>query len=282
MMAKITKYFSCIGFVLLASCMTQSPAPIEFKDTKSLNDANFNQVNDAQQKVISQPMSDLPDDQNGLDKYEGVGLPASQPEESANEAVGLHKEQETNSAAKDHDLEGELASILDDKQSKKSHNPNPQTVPDNQLDANQEGDPSHENDLDEPNLSLQKKNLPKLGFNLIKPVEGKVIKSFSNANQGINISAPLGSQVKAVYDGQVAYAGYDDRFGNLLIIQLKDSDLFAAHAHLDELILVKGAEVTQGSVIGYVGQTGAIDHPQLYFAIKKGKAAIDPAIYLPY
>lgn len=284
-MAKITKYLSCISFFLFVSCMTQSPAPVEFRDTKSLNDANFNQVNDTKQQVISEPMNDLPSDQTGLDKYQDVKFSASQPQEGVDEVAILHKKQEsqeTNSAVKEGDLESELASILDDKQNKKLDTANSKILQNDKLDANQQGDPNHEDDIGKTNLSLQQKSLSKLGLNLIKPVEGRVIKSFSNANQGINISAPLGSQVKAVYDGEVVYAGYDDRFGNLLIIKLKDSDLFAAHAHLDELILIKGAKVTQGSAIGYVGQTGAIDHPQLYFAIKKGKAAIDPAIYLPY
>jgi murein DD-endopeptidase MepM/ murein hydrolase activator NlpD len=38
--------------------------------------------------------------------------------------------------------------------------------------------------------------------------------------------------------------------------------------------------VSQGDVIGYVGKTGSVKTPQLFFSLRNGKQAIDPAKYM--
>ena len=80
----------------------------------------------------------------------------------------------------------------------------------------------------------------------------------------------------------MVYAGYDNKFGNLVIVQLDDSNMFVAYAHLDDLILSKGQQIAQSQIIGHVGQTGNADVAQLYLALKKGKTAINPLEYFKY
>jgi murein DD-endopeptidase MepM/ murein hydrolase activator NlpD len=92
----------------------------------------------------------------------------------------------------------------------------------------------------------------------------------------------MGAPVKAIYDAEVVYSGYDSKFGNLVITKLKEGDFYAAFAHLDDLNLAKGQQILQGDVIGHVGQSGNVSAPQLYIAIKKGKMAINPAPYFGY
>ena len=135
----------------------------------------------------------------------------------------------------------------------------------------------------EPIQNQSEKKIPEgLTTTLLKPLEGKLIQSFTNTHSGINIEAKLGAEIKNPYDGQVVFSAFDKKFGNLVIIKLKDSNFFIAFAHLDDLILTKSQQVTRGQVIGYVGQTGNVDNPQLHIAIKHDKSSIDPTLYLNY
>ncbi|MCC8417957.1 MAG: LysM peptidoglycan-binding domain-containing M23 family metallopeptidase [Rickettsia endosymbiont of Bryobia graminum] len=118
-----------------------------------------------------------------------------------------------------------------------------------------------------------------------KPVEGKVVSKFGQQapegkNAGVNIFANKGSKVTSVGAGKVIFSGNNKKFGNLVIIKLDEGDLYAAYAHLEDLIVQKGSTVSKGQMIGHVGQTGDVKSPQLHFAIRKGKTAVDPLTYL--
>ncbi|WP_341757885.1 LysM peptidoglycan-binding domain-containing M23 family metallopeptidase [Candidatus Tisiphia endosymbiont of Ditula angustiorana] len=126
-------------------------------------------------------------------------------------------------------------------------------------------------------------NTPKF----IKPIEGKIIIKFGEQtskgkSKGINIAADEGTAVKSIATGQVVFAGNDTKFGNLLIIKLNNSDLYVAYAHLQDLLVQKGATISQGKIIGHVGSTGDAKYPQLHFAIREGKIAVDPLKYVDY
>lgn len=118
------------------------------------------------------------------------------------------------------------------------------------------------------------------------PVKGQVIKNFVQTKEkGIEIKAPLGTPVKSVTNGFVVFAGYDDRFGNLIIVSVDKKnaldEVFVAYSHMDDLILAKGDRVEYGTLIGHVGQTGPnIDMPKLRFAVRINQNPVDPLKYL--
>lgn len=121
----------------------------------------------------------------------------------------------------------------------------------------------------------------------INPVNGKVITKFGDktpfgASKGISISAKPGTKVLSTAAGKVIYADYDATFGNLVIIKLDGKNLVTSYAHLEDIILTKGASVKQGDVVGYVGSTGKVTEPQLNFGIREGKVAKDPAQFVSY
>ncbi len=126
-------------------------------------------------------------------------------------------------------------------------------------------------------------NTPKF----IKPIDGKITIKFGEQtskgkSKGINIAADEGTAVESIATGQVVFAGNDTKFGNLLIIKLDNSDLYVAYAHLQDLLIQKGATVSQGEAIGHIGSTGDAEYPQLHFAIREGKIAVDPLKYVDY
>ena len=117
------------------------------------------------------------------------------------------------------------------------------------------------------------------------PVRGKVLSNYgakSNGlfNDGMNISAARGTDVKAAENGVVAYAGNEVKgMGNLVIIQ-HDAGWMTVYAHMDSMNVKRGAKVGVGQKIGTVGETGKVDRPQLHFEIRKGTKAYDPSLYL--
>lgn len=117
------------------------------------------------------------------------------------------------------------------------------------------------------------------------PVRGKILSNYgekSNGlfNDGINISAGRGAVVKAAENGVVAYAGNEVRgMGNLVIVQ-HDGGWMTVYAHMDSMVVRRGARVNVGQKIGTVGKTGKVDVPQLHFEIRKGTKAYNPIKYL--
>jgi murein DD-endopeptidase MepM/ murein hydrolase activator NlpD len=123
---------------------------------------------------------------------------------------------------------------------------------------------------------------PISGDGFIWPVQGKIISAFGtkdqgHQNDGINISAPRGTPVRATENGVVAYAGNELRgFGNLVLIRHADGWI-TAYAHNDKLLVRRGQIVRKGQDIATVGSSGGVGEPQLHFQMRQGKNAVDPA-----
>ena len=112
------------------------------------------------------------------------------------------------------------------------------------------------------------------------PVKGKVIKKFSGQNNGIDIKAAEGTEIKAASAGKVVYAGSGLRgYGNLLIIK-HNATYFSAYAHNRRLLVNEGTQVKAGQVVAEVGSTGT-DEVKLHFEIRRDGNPVDPLKYLP-
>jgi len=117
------------------------------------------------------------------------------------------------------------------------------------------------------------------------PVRGKVIQAFGpkssgGQNDGINVSVPEGTPIKAAEDGVVAYAGNELKgYGNLVLVRHANG-FVTAYAHASELAVKKGETIKRGQVIGKAGATGNVSGPQLHFEVRKGATPVDPMHYL--
>jgi murein DD-endopeptidase MepM/ murein hydrolase activator NlpD len=117
------------------------------------------------------------------------------------------------------------------------------------------------------------------------PVRGRIIQAFGpkasgGQNDGINVSVPEGTPIKAAEDGVVAYAGSELKgYGNLVLVRHANG-FVTAYAHASELNVKKGETVKRGQVIGKAGSTGNVTGPQLHFEVRKGATPVDPAQYL--
>ena len=117
------------------------------------------------------------------------------------------------------------------------------------------------------------------------PVNGRVIARFGDqvrgvANDGINISVPEGTPVKAVADGTVIYSGSElAEFGNLILVR-HDGGWVSAYANGQANRVRRNDRVTRGQVIALSGRTGNAQRPQLHFELRKDSKPVDPLRYL--
>jgi murein DD-endopeptidase MepM/ murein hydrolase activator NlpD len=113
------------------------------------------------------------------------------------------------------------------------------------------------------------------------PVKGRIIAGFGpkpngQQNDGINVSVPEGTPIKAAEDGVVAYSGNELKgYGNLVLVR-HPNGYVTAYAHAKELNVKRGDQIKRGQVIGKAGQTGDVDAPQLHFEVRKGPTPLDP------
>jgi murein DD-endopeptidase MepM/ murein hydrolase activator NlpD len=116
----------------------------------------------------------------------------------------------------------------------------------------------------------------------IWPVSGTVTSGFGwrwgRMHEGIDISAPAGTQIRAVASGTVIFAGVMGGYGNLTIID-HGNGLATAYAH-QSAQYVGGGSVSQGQAIGAVGCTGSCTGNHLHFEVRVNGSAVDPMGYL--
>jgi murein DD-endopeptidase MepM/ murein hydrolase activator NlpD len=122
----------------------------------------------------------------------------------------------------------------------------------------------------------------KLDF--IWPVEGKINDGFeeseSRRHQGIDISSPLGTPIKASNAGMVIYSNNTIKgYGNLIILRHSE-EYVTVYAHNEVNFVEEGTLVEKGQTIGKVGQTGKATGPHLHFEIRKNNKARDPLLFL--
>ncbi len=140
--------------------------------------------------------------------------------------------------------------------------------------TNKPSEPSCEAALSNP--------LPRMGKTFRKPVEGLVIGQFGpqrdgTVNEGLTISVPKGTPIKAAENGVVAYVGDElPGFGNLILIRHAE-EYVTAYAHADEIMVKKCDVVKRGQTIATAGVTGDASQPQLHFEIRKNAKPVDPA-----
>jgi murein DD-endopeptidase MepM/ murein hydrolase activator NlpD len=97
---------------------------------------------------------------------------------------------------------------------------------------------------------------------------------------GVDITAETGEPVLAASGGTVTFAGWEDGYGQLVIVE-HDDDWHSHYGHLDEIIVEEGQEVQQGELLGRAGSTGWATGPHLHFEVRYQDRPVDPLTYLP-
>lgn len=101
-------------------------------------------------------------------------------------------------------------------------------------------------------------------------------------HNGIDIAAPVGTQVLAVCDGMVLRIWEDDLNGKALRLIDSNGVYRIGYAHLDEILTYVGQAVKCGDVIALSGNTGRSSGPHLHVTISAcvGWETHDPEPFL--
>lgn len=111
---------------------------------------------------------------------------------------------------------------------------------------------------------------------IASPLQGRLLSLFKEKGQnGVEIKAPLGAEVRAVLPGKVLYSDWFKGFGNIVIIDHGDST-FTVYGYCSQLFKRAGENVSQGEVIALVGDAGSLKGPCLYFEIRHQGKPQDP------
>lgn len=98
-------------------------------------------------------------------------------------------------------------------------------------------------------------------------------------HDGIDLAAPVGTPVRTAAEGSVLFAGPQQGYGLLVIIE-HHQGLVTVYAHNRDLRVRTGQQVRDGQVIATVGESGKTSGPHLHFEVRQDGAPVDPLDFL--
>ena len=98
-------------------------------------------------------------------------------------------------------------------------------------------------------------------------------------SNGIEILAPDGSPVSAVYSGKVVFARWFPEYGNMAVLDHGD-EVLTLYARLRSISVRVGDVVSTGDRVGLVGIGPGETEPSLYFEVRDRQKATDPLGWL--
>lgn len=132
-------------------------------------------------------------------------------------------------------------------------------------------------------------NFAKNRGSLSWPVRGSIVGSFGRNvnerfntvtfNNGIDIAAAAGTDIRAVARGRVELSEYLPGYGKTVILNHGDG-YYTIYGYCSSLSVSSGAAVEAGQTIARVGDTDSVKGPALHFEVRRGKEAQDPQAWL--
>ncbi len=122
------------------------------------------------------------------------------------------------------------------------------------------------------------------------PIEGRVSGLYGRRrvfngqprrpHSGMDIAAPIGTEVHAPAEGIVRGVGNYFFNGNTIFID-HGQGLVTIFCHLDRTDVFSGQVVEQGEVIGTVGMTGRVTGPHLHLGVSLNDTRVEPRLFFP-
>lgn len=125
-----------------------------------------------------------------------------------------------------------------------------------------------------------------LGISLIKPIaSGYTITSrfgqrSSGTHTGLDIAAPMGTNIHAAASGTVVTSGWSDYGYGYHVVISHGNGVYTLYGHCSRLYATVGDVVNQGDTIATVGSTGNSTGPHLHLEIRVNGQKLNPQYYL--
>jgi murein DD-endopeptidase MepM/ murein hydrolase activator NlpD len=116
----------------------------------------------------------------------------------------------------------------------------------------------------------------------LSPIRGWVSRGFERGPEGhpgLDLVQETGTSIRASALGIVRLAGWDDTYGNLVILD-HGNGFTTLYGHNESLQVKEGDLVPRGEVIARLGNTGRSSAPHLHFEIRLDDEPLDPAFLL--
>lgn len=100
-------------------------------------------------------------------------------------------------------------------------------------------------------------------------------------HQGMDFTAPTGTEVFATANAKVDFAGWKQGYGNTVILD-HGYGYKTLYAHLYKILVRKGQKVRRSDIIALVGNTGKSTGPHLHYEVRLNNKPVDPRNYYFY
>jgi murein DD-endopeptidase MepM/ murein hydrolase activator NlpD len=117
----------------------------------------------------------------------------------------------------------------------------------------------------------------RLLFPVIGKADARAARREGTDGPGLEVRAPMGAVVRAVFGGKVAFADRYGAYGRIVILDHGDH-YYSVSGNLSEVDVRVGDEITAGERIGTVGDDG--EGPMLFFQIRHGAETLQPGPWL--
>ena len=100
-------------------------------------------------------------------------------------------------------------------------------------------------------------------------------------HQGMDFTAPTGTEVFATGNAKVSFVGWKQGYGNTVILD-HGFGYQTLYAHLFKALVRKGQKVRRSDIIALVGNTGKSTGPHLHYEVRLHGKPVDPRNYYFY
>jgi len=149
------------------------------------------------------------------------------------------------------------------------------------------------NFLQSASISTLYRNYPKQWQTNVRPslwpVEGRLMSPFGARTDpfsgegaihtGVDLSAVVGTPVRAAADGIVVMAAWMSGYGRLVVID-HGNGLQTYYGHLSHFDVVPGQEVRRGDMVAKSGASGRVTSPHLHYEVRMGGIPVNPYKFL--
>ncbi|MBN2542412.1 M23 family metallopeptidase [bacterium] len=122
----------------------------------------------------------------------------------------------------------------------------------------------------------------------ISPMDGYLTSKFGprrdpftgtqKMHTGIDISAPVGTPIRATADGRVIFTGWKSGFGR--VIKVNHIYYTTVYAHLHKILVNKGEKVKRHQIIASCGKSGSTTGPHVHYEVLVSGKHVDPLNYI--
>lgn len=111
---------------------------------------------------------------------------------------------------------------------------------------------------------------------MLRPISGKIVKTFGRGEKGLTFSGRASGKVLAPYAGRVEFSGPFKNYDNVIILNVGDG-YFVLLTGLDGLYVDAGDSVRRGEP---VGEMPSRSNSELYIELRRNGSPVDPRPWL--